>query len=104
MKNKIPLPLGDLYELLWMARRYANRRSTFSPHTFNKLYQTLRDLYPEEIASIDKPDVEIDYWPWAQDGHYNPSTKQFDAIPVGERPSSPKELPPKEEPKFKILR
>lgn len=44
--------------ILWMARRYANERMTYSPSMFNDAYDTLRDLFGDEVDNNHAFDME----------------------------------------------
>jgi len=64
--------------ILYMARRYADGRSTYAPHMFNDAYDTLRDILGKgESLELTTGDVEVSTWPYAQDGMYNPKQKSF---------------------------
>ena len=77
----ISIPENHLKELLWMARRYADGRRTFSPSVFNEAYQYLATEEPEFLNQHDKPDHIVKFWPYAQDGMYSEETGEFDARP-----------------------
>lgn len=72
----------DLVILLHFARRYCDGRYTFSPITFNNIYDAIADKYAF-IKEMDKEDKALmhfgAYFPYAQDGGYDPETKRFDA-------------------------
>lgn len=60
-------------EIWWMARRYADGRSTYAPHQFNIITQSLR-----ESGLLDDTDNGEK---WASDGDlgkWNPQTKRFE--------------------------
>lgn len=60
-------------EIWWMARRYANGRSTYAPHQFNTVTQSLRACN----LLTDSDNGEL----WAEDGDFgkwNPETKKFE--------------------------
>lgn len=60
-------------EIWWMARRYANGRSTYAPHQFNTVTQSLRDF--GLLTGTDNGEL------WASDGdlgEWNPETKKFE--------------------------
>lgn len=62
-----------LAEIWWMARRYADGRSTYAPHQFNIITQSLR-----ESGLLDDTDNGEK---WASDGDFgkwNPDTKKFE--------------------------
>lgn len=77
---KVEIESKDLMDLLWMARRYADGRSTYVPSVFNEIYEKLLHSYPELINS-EREDGTLDYFPYAQDGMYNKDTGSFDARP-----------------------
>lgn len=57
----------------WMARRYANGRSTYAPHQFNIVTQSLRQA--NLLTDTDNGEM------WASDGDFgkwDPDTKQFE--------------------------
>jgi hypothetical protein len=81
---KIEILEKDLLELIFWARRYCDRRSTYAPTEFNWLYERICGLYPD-ITVKDQFDDTLynngECWPYAQDGQYNPNTGAYDAIP-----------------------
>ena len=78
--TKVEVSVHHLMELVWMARRYVNGRSTYAPHIFNGIYEALRDDHPE-LFENEPLDTTIQYFPYAQDGMFNPDTGDFDARP-----------------------
>lgn len=97
----------DLLDLIHWARRYCDGRMTYAPSSFNKIYQRLIQRGADK--AVNKTDDECfgimqvqekssgtaklvgdqfdktlmrdgDYFPYAQDGMYNPDTGAFDAI------------------------
>lgn len=63
--------LNAIRDIIWMARRYADGRSTYAPSMFNDAYDVLRN---ELEDTIDKAvDAVVPTFPYAQDG-------QFDAV------------------------
>lgn len=62
-----------LTEIWWMARRYANGRSTYAPYEFNSVTQKLRHV--GLLTDTDNGEM------WASDGDlgkWDPDTKQFE--------------------------
>lgn len=62
-------------DIIWMARRYADGRQTFAATNFNDSYDTLRDIFGEDIECDngrkygDSTLLENGkYFPYAQDG------------------------------------
>jgi hypothetical protein len=65
-------------EIVWMARRYADGRSTFAPTSFNDAYDILYSVFGEDIEynknEIDKTLTDGGkFFPYAQDGMSNVS-------------------------------
>ena len=56
-----------LLDMIWMARRYAHGRRTFSPSYFNRFYADLVRRNPG-LMRREKRDQTIPSWPWASDG------------------------------------
>lgn len=81
--NKIKIEEHQL-DLIHWARRYCDRRSTYAPSSFNRLYENLVQLNPE-IKEKDRFDKylteEGKYWPYAQDYDFDEKTGRFDARP-----------------------
>lgn len=73
----------QLLDLLHWSRRYCDGRSTYAAHTFNKIYKDIYSYRPDLLDLNDKPDKTLmnggAYWPYAQDGMYDPETERFDA-------------------------
>ena len=69
--KKIEIDENDLIDLLYWARRYCDNRSTYAPSRFNKIYNKIRNEYPDFIIICDKFDSTLKnngiYWPYAQD-------------------------------------
>lgn len=66
-----------LRQTLWMARRYADGRSTFAPSDFNEVVHMLDDMGLGELM----PGDDAGRKRFASDGmlgEYNPETRQFD--------------------------
>lgn len=82
--SHITIDRKDLLELIFFARRYCDNRSTYAPRSFNDIYERIRENHPD-IVNHDFPDETLMekglYWPFAQDGMYDPSKKLFDARP-----------------------
>jgi len=71
-----------LLELIHWARRYADRRCTFVPSEFNKIYTEIMTQYPflKEHEFIDETLYENGkFFPYAQDGDFNENTGRYDA-------------------------
>jgi len=70
-------------ELIFWARRYCDGRATFAPNSFNNIYKDIRSKYPDMVRCSDEFDDTLKdkgaYWPYAQDGMYNPDTGAYDA-------------------------
>lgn len=81
----IEIPPALLMTLVWMARRYADGRSTYAPSDFNKAYERLKDICPQLLAD-EQTDHTCKYFPYAQDGMYDPITGVFDARPLSSQP------------------
>lgn len=73
----------DLINLIHWARRYCDYRMTYAPSEFNKIYNRICSDNPYMIRCLDKFDSILmnngEFWPYAQDGNYNPDTGAFDA-------------------------
>ena len=82
--RKMQIAEKDLLELIFWARRYCDGRSTYAPTEFNWLYERLVQLNPD-ISVKDQFDHTLynkgEFWPYAQDGMYNPMTRAYDAMP-----------------------
>lgn len=80
----IEIENSDLLELITYARRYCDGRNTYAPFSFNAIYQKLKFRYPNIFPDKDEFDLILtnkgQFWPYAQDGHYDASTGNFDAI------------------------
>ena len=64
-------------ETLWMARRYANGRSTFAPSTVNECIDLVISLGVEGVKPVDGSSEPC----YAKDGMFrkwNPKTRQFE--------------------------
>lgn len=68
-----------------MARRYCDGRSTYIASHFNRIYNALQSEHPHTLVIDDMFDPTIKFWPYAQDGMYNPKTGAFDARPISVR-------------------
>ena len=66
-----------LQELVHWARRYVDGRSTYAPSSFNEVLHNIMERYPDFVPLLD----DQHYFPWAQDGMYNPDNGNFDARP-----------------------
>lgn len=80
--RKVSISGTDLLELIHWARRYADRRCTFVPKEFNRIYVDIITKYPflKEHEFIDKTLTENGkFFPFAQDGMYSENTGNFDA-------------------------
>lgn len=55
-------------DILWMARRYSEGRSTYAPEMFNDSYDIIRDILGEEVDKTIDPSDIIKNWPYATDG------------------------------------
>ncbi len=81
----------DLMDLIFWARRYCDRRATYAPSSFNRIYKKIMSKYglPNDEAlklrSIenDQKDETLmkngSYWPYAQDGMFDEKTGSYDA-------------------------
>lgn len=82
MEEYVAIGTQDLLDLVHSARRYCDRRCTFAPSEFNKLYKRLLTAWPD-LAKHDQMDKVLHtqgkYWPYAQDGHFDEDTGCFDA-------------------------
>lgn len=65
----------DLLDLIHWARRYCDGKSTYAPCSFNLLYKKLKALN-QDAFKADMFDQTLKdegaYWPFAQDGMYDP--------------------------------
>ena len=77
----IPKIAEAIKEIVWMARRYADGRQTFSARSFNDAYDVLRDVFGEGIEFTKYKDLTLTedgaFFPYAQDGG---DRKYFDAV------------------------
>lgn len=68
--------------LIHWARRYSDQRCTFAPREFNKVYAHLLSKYPF-LDEFDMHDPTLmhggAYFPYAQDGDFDPDSSSFDA-------------------------
>lgn len=55
-------------EIIWMARRYTERRSTYAPEMFNDAYDIIRDILGDGCDKVHDPSDIIKNWPYATDG------------------------------------
>lgn len=83
----IKIEEDHLLELIYWARRYCDRRSTYAPSRFNQLYENIVHLNPTiSIKEKDQFDQTLmdkgKYWPYAQDGMFNETTGAYDARPI----------------------
>ena len=65
----------DLLDLIHWARRYCDGRETYAPSSFNLIYKKLKALNPDTFKAdmFDQTLMhEGAYWPFAQDGMYDP--------------------------------
>lgn len=80
---KIEIEEKDFLQLIYWARRYCDGRSTYVASEFNKLHEKITMEYPEIIQN-DQYDSTLynkgQFWPYAQDGMYNPNTGAYDAM------------------------
>lgn len=80
--KKVTVKAEYILELIHWARRYADRRCTFVPSEFNKIYTEIMIDYPflKEHEFIDQTLYDNGkFFPLAQDGDYNENTGNFDA-------------------------
>lgn len=82
-QTHVAIEIKDLFDLIHWARRYCDGRSTFAPSSFNQVYSRIRSAYPDLVRCNDRMDETLmgrgAYWPYAQDGMYNPNTVNYDA-------------------------
>lgn len=81
--KKVSIRGDHLLELIHWARRYADRRCTFVPLEFNRIYDEIMDKYPflKEHEFHDKTlTSDGKFFPYAQDGMYNEKTGLFDSM------------------------
>lgn len=75
MKNKLLIDEQVILDLVYLARRYCDKRSTYAPFRFNKIYITLQSEFPDVFSSKDVYDSSLmndgEFWPYAQDGSYD---------------------------------
>lgn len=80
--KKVSIKGEYLIELIHWARRYADRRCTFVPSEFNKIYAEIMNDYPF-LEDHEFKDVTLyengKFFPYAQDGEYDENTGNFDA-------------------------
>ena len=82
-RKKIFIDEADLIKLLFMARRYADGRSTYAPSAYNMVLQRVYNNNPHLVLPHDNTLTRDGlYSPWAQDGMYNEDTGRFDARPI----------------------
>lgn len=81
---KVEIEEKDLLDLIHWARRYCDYRSTYAPSSFNQLYDKIVHFNPS-IKDEDEFDPTLmdegKFFPYAQDGHYDPKTGSYDALP-----------------------
>ncbi len=82
-EDKVLVNPHYLLDLIFWARRYCDGRSTYAPSSFNKIYKEIRSEYPDLLRCKDQFDDTLKdkgaFWPYAQDGMYNPENGSFDA-------------------------
>lgn len=84
MKNKIKIEEHQLLDLIHWARRYCDGRATYSPFSFNQLYENIVQLNPQIKEKDQFDDILMEkgkYWPYAQDGQFNEKTGSYEARP-----------------------
>lgn len=62
----------DLLDLIHWSRRYCDRRMTYAVSDFNRLYDRIREKYPDLFEKNDNLDITLTddgkYFPHAKDG------------------------------------
>lgn len=82
MKDTVEIRIQDLLDLIHWARRYCDYRRTYVPSDFNRIYDRIKERYPDLKDEMDETLMENGkFWPYAQDGQYNEKTGNFDARP-----------------------
>ncbi len=80
----IEIQEDHLLDLLHWARRYCDRRATYTPYDFNRIYNAIMLSYPF-ILDRDEFDKTLmnqgEFFPYAQDGMYNKDTNAYNALP-----------------------
>lgn len=73
MKPNNESVIAAIGTLIWMARRYADRRRTYAAGAFNDAYDILRDRFGDKLYD-EEPDTVLTgkgkFYPYAQDGDY----------------------------------
>lgn len=71
-----------LLELIFWSRRYCDKRRTYVPSEFNKIYDLIIDTAPF-IGEMDIHDATLmnggEFFPYAQDGDFKKDSNAFDA-------------------------
>lgn len=82
-QTHVAIEIKDLFDLIHWARRYCDGRATYAPSSFNQVYARIRSAYPDLVRCNDRMDETLmdngAYWPYAQDGMYDPKTGKYDA-------------------------
>lgn len=81
-KITVTMDLKDATDLIHWARRYCDGRCTHVPSSFNQILKRVRSDN-ESLILTDTLDQALTeggiFWPFAQDGMYDPQTRAFDA-------------------------
>lgn len=79
-QNTYEIEEQDLLDLIHWSRRYCDKRSTFAPSEFNRVYKRILEKYPGLVDVFDKTLKEGGrFFPYAQDGMHNEKTGEYDA-------------------------
>lgn len=82
----VKVHLEDILEIVYWARRYCDGRSTYAPSSFNARYQSINYDTMGKLQLADRKDDTLmnqgEFWPYAQDGMYEPENSSFDARPT----------------------
>ena len=87
-KKLIRISEHDLIDILFYARRYCDRRATYAPSEFNRIYENIRSANPGFLDKYDSPKDRTlmddgRFWPHAQDGWFKDG--RCDARPTNAR-------------------
>lgn len=78
MKRDVtPEIIEAIKEMVWMARRYASGRKTYTPWCFNNAYVTLCNFFGQSRIDISS-DFDVETFPFAKDGDFEFDFEELD--------------------------